>query len=298
MYEAWFDKLAGVKQVMPTQWRALCPAHEDHTPSMYLEIGGDGKLIFGCRAGCKREAILAALKFEWQDAFPPKEQAMAGKIVATFEYRDEQGNVLFVVDRVEPGREGRKKDFPCKRMVAGKWEYKLGDVRRVVYRLPELLGSGNRMVLIVEGERKADLLASWGFIATCSPGGAGKWRKEYGEWFRGRTVLVLPDNDEAGRNHAAQVLEALKDVAKKVTTLELPGLGEKGDVIDWAGGKDRREEFKELVKPSKKPETPEPPPQTNGHSKSSRSARLLKLLSDHLESCPAFADEFERALSE
>ncbi len=44
---------------------------------------------------------------------------------------------------------------------------------------------------------------------------------------------MIPDNDKAGRAHAALVYEVLKDVANSVSVLELPGLPEKGDVSDW-----------------------------------------------------------------
>src|SRR5262249_9089245 len=53
----------------------------------------------------------------------------------------------------------------------------------------------------------------------------------------GRPVVV-PDNDEPGREHARQVVRSLLGVAAWVRVLELPGLPPKGDVSDWlrAGG--------------------------------------------------------------
>lgn len=75
-------------------------------------------------------------------------------------------------------------------------------------------------------------------MATTNAGGAGKWRDEYGEYLRGRSVVVLPDNDEPGREHAAKVARSLQGVAAGVRVLELPNLPPKGDVSDWldAGG--------------------------------------------------------------
>lgn len=88
-------------------------------------------------------------------------------------------------------------------------------------------------VVIVEGENKVDRLAKLGICGSCCPGGAGKWRPAFNEWFRGKEVVILPDNDEPGRKHARDVAQNLQGVAASVKVCELPGLPEKGDVIDW-----------------------------------------------------------------
>ena len=74
------------------------------------------------------------------------------KIVARYDYRDEQGELLFQVCRMEP------KDFCQRRPDGNGWTWKVKGVRRVPYRLPELIGTGDRVVCIVEGEKDADRL--------------------------------------------------------------------------------------------------------------------------------------------
>ena len=92
--------------------------------------------------------------------------------------------------------------------------------------------------MIVEGEAKVDVLRSWNMPATCNAGGARKWKPEHSEFLRGADVIILPDNDER-RPRARDVVGAsLLGIAAGVHVLELPGLGPKGDIIDWikAGG--------------------------------------------------------------
>jgi hypothetical protein len=74
--------------------------------------------------------------------------------------------------------------------------------------------------------------------ATTNPGGAGKWRAEYSEHLRGQDVVVLPDNDQAGKANGQSIALSLRGIAGRVRVLDLPGLGPKGDVINWltAGG--------------------------------------------------------------
>lgn len=96
---------------------------------------------------------------------------------------------------------------------------------------PTVVESG--FVVIVEGENKADVLIERGICATCNPGGAGRWKTEYTPYFQGKTVVILPDNDTAGNNHASDVATALAPVAASVKVVALPGLPAKGDILDW-----------------------------------------------------------------
>jgi len=53
-----------------TGWQACCPSHSDHTPSLSIAIGDDGKCLMHCHAGCDTHKILSALDLSWQDLFP------------------------------------------------------------------------------------------------------------------------------------------------------------------------------------------------------------------------------------
>ena len=87
--------------------------------------------------------------------------------------------------------------------------------------------------------------------ATTNPGGAGKWRDEYSECFSGADVVVIPDNDDAGRNHAAQVAHSLTGIAARVRVLDLavhwPGCPSKCDVSDLLDTGQTREQLDALI---------------------------------------------------
>jgi putative DNA primase/helicase len=158
----------------------------------------------------------------------------ARRIVATYDYYDEGGKLLYQVVRFE------LKDFRQRRPDGeGKWIWNLNGVHRVLYRLPQLLTADPQAtIFIVEGEKDADRLAKLGLVATTNSGGSGKWRGEYNSFLRGRNVAVLPDNDEAGKIHAREVVTSLQSTAASVRVVQLPNLAEKGDVSNWldAGG--------------------------------------------------------------
>ena len=76
---------------------------------------------------------------------------------------------------------------------------------------------------------------------------------------RGLDAVILPDNDDPGRQHAAMVAKSLNGIAKQVRTLTLPDLPEKGDVADWIAAGGTRERLEELVEALVQPEQPDPP---------------------------------------
>jgi hypothetical protein len=141
---------------------------------------------------------------------------------ATYDYRDETGALVMQVVRKTGKRFLQRKPDG-----AGGWIWKIGDVRRVPYRLPELIaavGSGET-IYVVEGEKDVDSMATAGFTATCNPGGAEKWHfvaKVAREVLAGADVVVIADADKPGRLHARQVAASLERVARTVTTREPP----------------------------------------------------------------------------
>jgi putative DNA primase/helicase len=240
------------------QWSARCPAHEDRKPSLSVTLGEDGRILLCCHANCTAEEVVTRLGLKMRDLFPPGDGRAAGKdklgpIVATYDYTDEAGCLLFQVTRHSPKdfrqrRRARPSDPPGK--VRDGWVWGRGGVPPVLYRLPQLLNAPpDRTVFVAEGEKDVDNLVRIGLVATTNPGGAAKqrqdgrpaekkWLPSFNPAFRGRRVVILADNDDPGRAHAATVLASLRGVAAAVAVLELPGLPKKGDVSDWlvAGG--------------------------------------------------------------
>jgi hypothetical protein len=227
-------------------WKALCPAHDDRKPSLKVDEAEDGKVLLKCFAGCGTEDIIAAIGLKMSDLYPePKQRPVdPGRVVATYDYRDASGKLLFQVCRTAD-----KRFFQRRPDGKGGWINGLGDVKPVLYRLPEVLQAVKQgeTIFIPEGEKDVDNLARLGLAATCNPMGAGKWRDHYSEHLRGAKVVILLDNDEPGRKHAQQAAKSLYGKAASVKVLELPGLPEKGDISDWLAAGGTREELLELA---------------------------------------------------
>lgn len=217
---------------------AQCPAHEDGTASLSVAAGSTHPVVFHCQAGCTPDAVLDKLGLSWADLSKPREQAQrgadewtpAGPAVAVYDYRDEQGSLLFQVCRTAAKDFRQRVPDPAAK---GGYRWQLGDTRRVLYKLPKVLAAVDecRTVYLVEGEKDVHTLEGQGLIATCNPGGAGKWKAEYSEALRDAVVVIIADKDAPGQAHARLVRDALAGIADSVT------------IVESAHGKDATDHF-------------------------------------------------------
>jgi hypothetical protein len=64
-----------VRATAEDRWLALCPAHDDRSPSLSIRETGDGTVLVKCWAGCEAPDVLAAVGLELRDLFPPRPSA-------------------------------------------------------------------------------------------------------------------------------------------------------------------------------------------------------------------------------
>ena len=237
-------RLKGQHLTRGPEVKLRCPFHEDKTPSLSVNLD---KGVWKCHTGCGEGGILDfEAKFSGcdRDTAKPKVAELIGVQVfsagdkpdAVYQYHDAQGRLVF-----------EKLRYPGKRFVQrrpspkGGYEYKLGDLKKPLYRLPDLLTANE--IFICEGEKDADnvlaAIAKEKFpelvrvTATTNFDGAGKWREEYAPFFAGKKTVIFPDQDEIGRKHAQRVATSLYPYACGVKVVTLPGLSDHGDVSDY-----------------------------------------------------------------
>src|ERR1019366_8119180 len=203
-------------------YMACCPAHEDSSPSLSIKEDG-GKVLLHCHAGCSQRDVVEALKVRglWEVAAPAT--TWAKRIVATYNYTDAAGELLYQIVRFEP------KDFRQRRPDGrGGWIWRKHP-NQVLYHLPEILEAP--IVFVVEGERDVETLRAHGFVATTNAGGAkAPWLPQFTEALRGREVILMPDADQPGRARVVRIARALLGVAARIIVLEPDGAK---DVTQW-----------------------------------------------------------------
>jgi putative DNA primase/helicase len=257
------------------------------------KVGGGVLDLVRRQLRCDRGAALDWLRENAGLAPAPERPKRAKRrVVARYVYTDAEGRPLYRVLRWEP------KSFSQERYEDGGWVGGRGAMRgvdRTLYRLPEVLAADQ--VVIVEGEKDADNLRAAGLVATTNAEGAEKWQARFAAILAGKRTVVIPDNDDTGRKHAARIAASLRGKAASVKVLALDGLPEKGDVSDWLDQDHTADELRALIaeapewepppeveeKPGRPPEEEEPPdpreaaedkrpPRTSGRSSASTPA--------------------------
>lgn len=249
------DRVEELKAVLPSIWSTLPDSkhkNDSERATSCPKCGGDDRFItwdtgrFWCRQcdwrGDNIDFYQALHDVDFKglcDIYlnrQTKEKAkpIEQNLTAIYTYHDRSGTEIIRVKRFEEA--GKEKTFRQEHWNGSAWVSGTKGIEKVLYRLTAVLQSS--YVIVVEGEKDADLAAAHGLCATTGIGGAGSWRNEYAEPLRGKHVAVIGDNDEAGRKYVAAVTESLRGVAASIRNVSLPGLPEKGDLTDWfqAGG--------------------------------------------------------------
>jgi putative DNA primase/helicase len=217
--------------------------------------GGVLALVQEQRSLDKEEAIAWLRERGHLPEADPSRSANKRRQIAAYDYTTADGHLVFQVVRFDP------KDFRQRQPDGnGGWLWKMAGVQRLIYRLPKVAEGiqAGATIYIVEGEKAADRLAELGLIATCSPAGANKWKAEHSAFLAGAEVVILPDNDEPGRSHAAMVAASLQGKAASIRVLALPGLPDKGDVVDWITSGGTADKLTALARTALEPNTAPP----------------------------------------
>lgn len=221
-----------------------CPAHEDRQASLHVAPGSEQPVVMHCQADCDINSVLEAGNVDIQQLLADRdtdhfrlaedEWTPAGPASHCYDYTDEEGNLLYQVLRIPPQEPDGSKTFrqrhrdPSKK---GGWAWSMAGVRRVLYRLPEVIQaiSEGRTIYLVEGEKDVESLRQRGFVATTAPMGAGKWDDSYTEVLCNANIVIIADADEPGRKHAREVREQLIECAASVEVVEALGVKDVSD---------------------------------------------------------------------
>ena len=270
-------KFQGVKQVSENQYMAICPAHDDHSPSLSIGLSKDRKqILLNCFAGCKAEDVLNSVGLRLKDLYDNDERNETNTMSKTvYTYYNADGSIAYTKNRFD--KADGKKSFS---FVRPNGEKGLGDKKPVPYNLPEVIRA--QKVYFVEGEKCADAVIQAGRVATTLNCGSGsKWLSEYQDYFIDKEVIILPDNDNPGMKYAKKIAENIPN-AKIVC---LPGLPPKGDVYDWLKAGHSMEEvdnlpYLDILEQDESTELKSEPPKRKSGKNKTQENTLLEILQE------------------
>lgn len=170
------------------------------------------------------------------------------QIIATYDYQDENGILLYQSIRYEDKSFAYRRPNPKNPPDPERgldpndpddrkhWLWGLNDnTRRILYHLPQWSKTSQDWQIIVEGEKDVETLEKLGFIATTNPMGAGKWKADYNQYCEGRLIVIICDLDDPGKRHGLSTAYSLHGITAETRLIFLDrDLPEHTDVTDLA----------------------------------------------------------------
>ena len=242
--------------------RCINPAHEDKHPSMYVN---PQKNVFICRScgvgGSVVDALMLLKNVSNKDALrmlgeritKAETKTSTGKtgrhkVVASYQYRDETGKTLYFVDRLEHPSE-KKRFVQYTKDSTGMVQNGINNVRRVLYRLPEIIGEDE--VMLVEGEKCVHALESMGWPATTNPGGSNGWIPALADSLRGKHITIMPDADDEASHDSVWTNAVTESLRGKVASYRIVKMPEPyndiADMVDELGSHAANEQLMALL---------------------------------------------------
>lgn len=251
----------------------LCPFHEDHDPSLNVvpskgfwwcpsckasgdaiswltrqgiawrdavqQLAGDAVLLNG--HAHKPKPAQRSFRWMWPPPIEPPAQVhnpRSGKSTRLFRYLDRDGRLMHVVYRFD----GKPKYLPYSfgemtndmGAVEARWHCHGPDEPKPLYGLQKLAGRDRDLIVLCEGEKKADAIGVLlpKFIGMSWSGGTGQVGKADWEPLRGRSVLIWRDNDEPGLKAEAVLLDTLFALGCTLARVDPTGMAKAWDAAD------------------------------------------------------------------
>jgi hypothetical protein len=255
-------RLEGVKN-SGSGYTALCPAHDDHNPSLSIGIGQNGQVLLKCFAGCDTPTIIDAIGLTMSDLFREDKAGGRGlyipsKTPATVQHLGQSGcrleeyckaknlprefleglglsqisytgmQVVKMPYKNEEGTEISTRFRVSLNKSSDRFRWKSGSkpFPYGTWRLSE--AASQNYVVIVEGESDAQTLWYNGYPSIGIPG-ASTWKKEWCRFFNDIDCLYLVvEPDKGGDTLLASISSS--SLSKKLRIVELDGFKDMSDM--------------------------------------------------------------------
>lgn len=222
----------------------------------------------------------------------PKDSSQATHYV----YEDENGDPFTFVQRIT--KSGSSKTFSSwgPGPDGEGWVNSLKNLKgkRLLYRLRSIVSTESELICIHEGEKAVEAAVSAGLtgIHTTTMGGAQSPQHTDFSILKGRSIVIVPDNDVSGEKYLQKLTSLLAEAgAAVVHVLRLPDLPPKGDVVEWIASGNGNPEWNSLLATQLEPvdvhdngeADTETSDENSAASKQGPAKKILKLVRENAE---------------
>jgi hypothetical protein len=235
-----------------------CPSHADAKPSLGVGQGQHAEVVVHCYAGCDQQAVIAALR---EHQLWPERERRNGHEHATQEWPLYDTDGTLVATHVRLNQTDGRKLYPWRLPNATTWGLRGRKAATLpLYGAHELADwPDGATVLVVEGEKARDALASLGVRAVGTVTGAqGTPAAAVLESIARFAIMRWADNDPPGEAHMDRIAAQLHALGIASRRLHWPDAPPKGDAADFVAGGGTPEALTALLTAPAETPVPEP----------------------------------------
>ena len=214
------------------EWKAICPVHDDHKPSLHISYDSKGIACYCpvCKANGK--AVAEAIGIPIKDLFfeQPKRPTGRGRIVKVYDYVSLDGSYLY--SRVRYAH----KEFSQGVRVDGQITNEKPQNLHGIYTHSLEALRASQLIAITEGERDTDTVHAEGIQAFTYGSSKGDWQADFAELCRDKDIILFIDNDPDGKAVAHQIESDLQGKAKSILPIIPTPNIQHGDISDYISG--------------------------------------------------------------
>lgn len=267
------------RQVMGDEWLCLCPFHDNHNPSFCVNVKTGLYVCYACGAKgnayqfyAERHGVSVKEAQKMLDGDRKKEKVVPEEEVRSWHQRllasgaplkyllEERMYSRETISRFQLGYDGSRITIPIT-TVDGvvvnvrKWDWRHRSRKKFLpyargFNEARLFPEKNlrhETLLLVEGEPDCILANQVGYAAITATGGAGTWKSDWTERFRGKNVWICYDTDEKGWQGAQRIARTLSRVCAEVKVVELPVDPPGKDFTDYIRAGGTKEELDRII---------------------------------------------------
>ena len=267
-----YQKYLNLKKSTQSEWKGLCPFHEEKTPSFQANELTGLWYCFGCGQGGtlndfldklgKPEEKESVIEFAFQKSRDDLNfnEAISPIVIEQLHknLKSDYSKLQYLIrDRcisyitickflIGWDTHSQRYSIPIKtksgRFINIKLHNSSSNPKSLYWRkggtrLYPIIALQKNTVVICEGEFDCLVLHSLGINAITSTSGAGSWQDSWSTNFVGKQVKLIYDSDDAGQVGAMDVLQKLKTITKSIKAYKFPISEQKVDITDFVRNK-------------------------------------------------------------
>jgi len=213
------------------EWKAICPCHDDHKPSLYITANDKGIACYCHTCKANGQAVADALGINIKELCFDKPKPKQSRIKKVYDYIN-PATGEYMYSRIRYTNKEFSQGVRVDGSITG---HKPADLHGIYTDNLDALRT-SQLIAITEGEKDCDTVHAEGLQAFTYGSSSGDWQAGFADICTGKDVIIFVDNDPEGQAVADRIGNDLQGKAKSILPIIPTPTIPHGDITDYISG--------------------------------------------------------------